>query len=111
MIKNWSFAKITDILQNKLRSVIVSQNHIPNKILDVHPLSNISNYNPLPGYRSLLHLMSSYFQKLLIEICLKKNLDSLNTNLLSFSILSINSSMLLFFGYVVFLQILHLRNF
>ena len=40
MTKNWSFAKITDILLKKnLRSVIVSQNHYLNKILDVHPLS------------------------------------------------------------------------
>ena len=38
MTKNWSFAKITDILQKKLMSVIVSQNHYLNKILDVHPL-------------------------------------------------------------------------
>ena len=38
MTQNWPFAKITDILQKKLRSVIVSQNHYLNKILDVHPL-------------------------------------------------------------------------
>ena len=41
MTKNWSFAKITDILLKKLRSVIVSQNHYLNKILDVHPLTVI----------------------------------------------------------------------
>ena len=40
MTKKWPFAKITDILLNKLRSVIVSKNHYLNKILDVHPLSN-----------------------------------------------------------------------
>ena len=38
MTKNWSFAKITDILQKKFRSVIVSKNHYLNNILDVHPL-------------------------------------------------------------------------
>ena len=40
MIKNWSFAKTTDILKTKMRSVIVSQNHYLNQILDVHPLTN-----------------------------------------------------------------------
>ena len=39
MIKNMSFAKITDILLKKMRSVIVSQNHYLYKILDVHPLA------------------------------------------------------------------------
>ena len=38
MTKNWSFAKIMDILPKKLRSVIISQIHYLNKILDVHPL-------------------------------------------------------------------------
>ena len=38
MTKNWSFAKITDILFKKMTSVILSQNHYLNKILDVHPL-------------------------------------------------------------------------
>ena len=38
MTKNWSFAKITEILLKILRSVIISQNHYLNKILDVHPL-------------------------------------------------------------------------
>ena len=38
MTQNWPFAKITDILPKKLRSVIVSQNHYLNKILDIHPL-------------------------------------------------------------------------
>ena len=39
MTKNWSFAKITEILlKKKFRSVIVFQNHYLNKILDVHPL-------------------------------------------------------------------------
>ena len=38
MIKNWSFAKTTDILKKKMKSVIVSQNHYLNKIFDVHPL-------------------------------------------------------------------------
>ena len=38
MTKNWSFAKIMDILLKKMRSVIVSQNHYLNKIIDVHPL-------------------------------------------------------------------------
>ena len=41
MIKNWSFGNITDILQKKLRSLIVSQNHYLNKILDVHPLVSV----------------------------------------------------------------------
>ena len=40
MTQNWPFNKITEILQKKLRSVIVSQNHYLNKILDVHPLFN-----------------------------------------------------------------------
>ena len=31
MTKNWSYAKITDILLKELRSVIVSQNHYLNK--------------------------------------------------------------------------------
>ena len=39
MTKNWSFAKILDILLTKLRSVIISQNHYLDKILDVHPLA------------------------------------------------------------------------
>ena len=38
MTKNWSFSKITDILQKKIMSVIVFQNHYLKKILDVHPL-------------------------------------------------------------------------
>ena len=38
MIKSWSFALTKDIFKKKLRSVIVSQNHFINKILDVHPL-------------------------------------------------------------------------
>ena len=38
MTKKWSLAKITKILQKKLRSVIVSQNHYLNQIIDVHPL-------------------------------------------------------------------------
>ena len=38
MTNNLSFAKITDIFIPKLRSVIVSQNHHLNKMLDVHPL-------------------------------------------------------------------------
>ena len=42
MTKNWSFSKITEILKKKLRTVIVSQNHYLNKILDVHPLWNTS---------------------------------------------------------------------
>ena len=41
MTQNWPFAKITDILQKKLRSVIVSQNHYLNKIIDVHPLGGV----------------------------------------------------------------------
>ena len=51
MTKNWSFAKITDILLKKnLRSVIVSQNHYLNKILDVHPLNSVSQ--PFPKISS-----------------------------------------------------------
>ena len=38
MTQNWPFAKNTDIFQKQMRSVIVSQNHYLNKILDVHPL-------------------------------------------------------------------------
>ena len=48
MTKNWSFSKITDLWQKKLRSVIGSQNHYLNKILDVHPLKKFqfhTNFN------------------------------------------------------------------
>ena len=41
MIKTWSFAKTTNILKKKMKSVIVSQNHYLNKIIDVHPLGHI----------------------------------------------------------------------
>ena len=41
MTKNWSFAKMTDIFLKKMRSVIVSQIHYLNKIIDVHPLSDV----------------------------------------------------------------------
>ena len=37
MTKNWLFAKITDILLNKVRSEIVSQNHSKSKILILTP--------------------------------------------------------------------------
>ena len=39
MTNNWSFAKITEILLKKIRSVVVSQNHYLNKIVNVHPVS------------------------------------------------------------------------
>ena len=55
MTKNWSFAKITDILLKKNWSVIVSQNHYLKKIVDVHPLEHLMGsqlqhncFNPLP---------------------------------------------------------------
>ena len=60
MIKNWSFAKITDILQKKLRSAIVSQNHYLNKILDVHPLRNISPHDTLPLMHQLWLLILTW---------------------------------------------------
>ena len=41
MTKKNSFAKITNILLKNMRSVIVSQNHYLNKILDVHPLPTL----------------------------------------------------------------------
>ena len=53
MTQNRSFAKITEILLKKLRSVIVFQNPYLNKILDVHPLS--SSLNWLPTLKNPLH--------------------------------------------------------
>ena len=52
--KNKSFAKITDILLKKLRSVIVSQNHYLNNIFDVHPLRE---YLTIAFHRTVLFLM------------------------------------------------------
>ena len=55
MTKNRSFPKITEILQKKLRSVIVSQNHFLNKILDVHPLSDKAVHRTAPATLGLLN--------------------------------------------------------
>ena len=60
MTKNWSFAKITDILQKKIRSVIVSQNHYLNKILDVRPLIGKPLSLRLLTPANLAHLNQNY---------------------------------------------------
>ena len=64
MTKNWSFAKITNILLNKVRSVIVSQNHYLNKILDVHPLWNAFDFKHIHKIWLYIHYVNILVVKL-----------------------------------------------